>query len=261
MRPRVFVSSVMDGFEEYRRAARAGIVAAGGAAVLVEDFSSLSQSPRTACLDGVASCDIYIAVVGGRGGWTAPSGQLVVEEEYEEARHRRLSTLVFIQDTDRDADAQRLVQKLSDYIDGRFRKTFSTPAALQTEVEKALTPLIEQCTRPEVNSSMIEERLKNIHKIQYHTTLRVVLLPERQGELIDPVALESPEVKQQVFEIAHSRHVGLWGLFSKWTKNNANDAQPCYSSSSAGRLSGRSVFRVSSSWTGKLYLPKTFRCS
>jgi hypothetical protein len=105
MRHHVFVSSVMDGFEEYRQAARAGIVATGGAAVLVEDFSSLSQSPRTACLDGVASCDIYIAVVGGCGGWAAPSGQLVVEEECEEARHLRLSTLVFVQDTDHDGDA------------------------------------------------------------------------------------------------------------------------------------------------------------
>jgi hypothetical protein len=104
------------------------------------------------------------------------------------------------------------VQKLSDYNDGRFRKTLSTPATLQTEVEKALTPFIEHCTRPEVDSSMTEERLKNIHKIQYHTTLRVVLIPERQGELIDPVTLESPEVKQQVFEIAHSRYVGLFSF-------------------------------------------------
>jgi hypothetical protein len=30
---------------------------------------------------------------------------LVVEEECEEARHLRLSTLVFVQDTDHDGDA------------------------------------------------------------------------------------------------------------------------------------------------------------
>jgi Domain of unknown function (DUF4062) len=67
MRSRVFLSSVMDGFEEYRQAAREGIVAAGGEPVLAEDFPSLPISSRTACLDGVASSDIYIAIIGGRG--------------------------------------------------------------------------------------------------------------------------------------------------------------------------------------------------
>jgi hypothetical protein len=54
---------------------------------------------------------------------------------------------------------------------------------------------------------------------------------------------------------------GISGLFSKRTKSNANDSQALRYSSSPGRLSGRSVFRRSSSCTGKLYLPKTFRCS
>jgi hypothetical protein len=210
MRPRVFVSSVMDGFEEYRRAAKEGIVGAGGEPVLVEDFSSLSQSPRTACLDAVASCDIYIAVVGSRGGWTAPSGQLVVEEEYEEARHRRLSILAFIQDTERDTDAQRLVRTLSDYIDGRFRKTFTAPAALQAEVGKALKPLIEHRARPEVDISVIEERLNTAPHIRNQASLRFVLAPERDEELIDPVSLDSEELKQQLFEIGHSPRVRLF---------------------------------------------------
>lgn len=210
MRPRVFVSSVMDGFEEYRRAAKVGIIAAGGEPVLVEDFSSLSQSPRTACLDAVASCDIYITVVGSRGGWTAPSGKLVVEEEYEEARHRRLFILAFIQDTERDADAQRLVRKFSDYIDGGFRTTFTTPAILQAAVEKALGPIIQHRIRPEVHTSVIEERLKAPHRIGNEASLRFVLVPERDDELIDPVLLESPELRQQLYDIGHSLRVGLF---------------------------------------------------
>jgi hypothetical protein len=212
MRPRVFVSSVMDGFEEYRHAARSGVIAAGGDPVLVEDFPSLPISSRTACLDGVASSDIYIGMVGKRGGWTAPSGKLVVEEEFEEARRCKLRTLAFIQDGECDEGAARLVRLFSDYIAGMFRQRFSSAEDLQTAVERALAPLMEHYKRSETDHTMIEERLKNIHKIQNHTTLRTVLVPERQGELIDPVALESPEVTQQLFEIAHSRHVGLFSF-------------------------------------------------
>jgi hypothetical protein len=187
MRLRVFVSSVMNGFEEYRLAARQGIIAAGGTPVLVEDFPSLSLSPRTACLDGVASCDVYIGIVGHRGGWTAPSGKLVVEEEYEEARRRKVRTLAFLQDVERDEGAARLVQLFSDYITGMFRQQFSSAEDLRIAVERALTPLMEQYKSSETNNTMLEEQLQNAHKIQYHTTLRVVIVPERQGELIDPV--------------------------------------------------------------------------
>ena len=212
MQPRVFVSSVMDGFEAYRLAARQGIIAAGGTPVLVEGFPSFPLSPRTACLDGVASCDIYIGIVGSRGGWTAPSGKLVVEEEFEEARRCKLRTLAFIQDVERDEGAARLVRLFSDYIAGMFRQRFSSVEDLRTAVERALVPLVDHYQRSETDHAMIEERFKNIHKIQYHTMLRVVLVPERQGELIDPVALESPEVKQQLFELAQARHVGLFSF-------------------------------------------------
>jgi hypothetical protein len=224
MHPRVFVSSVMNGFGEYRLAARQGIIAAGGTPVLVEDFPSLPLSPRTACLDGVASCDIYIGIIGNRGGWTAPSGKLVVEEEYEEARRRKLRTLAFIQEVERDEDAARLVRLCSDYIMGMFRQQFSGAEDLRIAVEKALVPLMEQYKSSETDNTMIEERLKNAHKIQYHTTLRVVIIPERQGELIDPVALESPDLKQQLFELAHSRQVGLFAFeHAKTTRIGADE--------------------------------------
>lgn len=65
--PRVFVSSVAEGFEDYREAAREGIEAAGGEPVLVnEDFPSVPASPRNACLDAVTSSDIYLAIIGER---------------------------------------------------------------------------------------------------------------------------------------------------------------------------------------------------
>src|SRR6266498_5591256 len=155
MRPRVFVSSVMDGFEEHRQAAKRGILSAGGEPVLVEDFPSLSVSSRNACLDGVASCDIYIAVLGSRGGWSAPSGKLVVEEEYEEALHRRMRILAFIHRCDRDKKGEHLVARVSDYVDGLFRSSYTDVAELESTVAMSLKPLIGQLQKPEVEPAVI----------------------------------------------------------------------------------------------------------
>ena len=120
---RVFVSSVIEGFAEYRQAARSGIDQAGGEAVLVnEDFPSQASSSRNTCLDAIDSCDVFLLVLGGRGGWKTPSGRLVVEEEFEHARARKLPVIVFLEDVRRDADAQLFAKTLSDYVDGNFSR-------------------------------------------------------------------------------------------------------------------------------------------
>ena len=135
---RVFISSVVEGFGEFRAAARAAVVEAGGEPVLVnEDFPSLAASSRNACLDAVESSDIYVGIIGTRGGWVAPSGMLVVEEEWHHARARKRPTLFFLQTGTRDADAERLASTVSDYVDGTLRRTFATPEDLRREMVRA----------------------------------------------------------------------------------------------------------------------------
>ncbi len=116
MKPRVFVSSVMEGFELFRAAARSGITSGGSSPVLIEDYPSIPTSPRNACLDVVDSCDAQALVIGSRGGWVAPSGKLVVEEELEEAVRKGLSIFVFIQETERDQRV-RVNEKVLRYLD------------------------------------------------------------------------------------------------------------------------------------------------
>ncbi len=211
MQPRVFVSSVMEGFEEFRQAAKKGIIAAGAEPVLVEDFPALPFSPRNACLDGVTSCDIYIGIVGNRGGWTSPSGKLVVEEEYEEARRRRLRVLAFIQDVDKDTGAQRFVTALSDYIGGVLRPTFTTPADLQTIVDSALKQLMHHYVNPKVDKSMIQEKLIKPYEFNNNEAcLRFVLATERIEEVIDHVYIGSQEFMDHLYSIGHSAQVCLF---------------------------------------------------
>ena len=81
-RPRVFISSVMEGYEAFRDAAAEGIRRAGCDPVRAEDFPASSTSPRNACLDGVRSADALVLLLGSRYDWIAPSGISATEEEH-----------------------------------------------------------------------------------------------------------------------------------------------------------------------------------
>lgn len=204
----------MDGFEPYRDAARGAIAAGGGDPVMAEDWPSQRHSSRTACLDGVASADALFLVLGERGGWTAPSGLLVVEDEFREAERRKLPVYAFVQDgVDRDADAERLAHEVSDYVSGLFRRTFADPASLAAEVERAVASLDPLPTSPMPSghtdlralvSDVESARAASRGGLPERKTLRFVLAPERAGEVVDPRKLDDPGFQHDVMSAATS---------------------------------------------------------
>lgn len=208
-RPRVFVSSIIDGFGPFRSAARAAIEAVEGEPLLAnEDLPSLNASSRNACLDLVDSSDYLLSVVATRGGWTTPFGKLVVEEEYERAVQRKIPVLAFIQSGTQDADSARFSSLISDYTAGRFRRAFESPDDLRSEIERALRPLLSN--QPRVgNPRSTTELFAKPYSVQGMTMLRFVLTPERAEEIIDPVRLGSETFKRRILEIGHAADVGL----------------------------------------------------
>ncbi len=217
---RVFVSSVIEGFADYRAAARDGIEAAGAEPVMVnEDLASQGASSRNACLDAIESSDCVLSIVGERGGWTTPSGRLVVEEEFEHARVCSLPILAFIQETARDAGADRFVRRISDYVDGMFRTKFQTPADLRWQVERAVRGKLETMSpRSEEERDLSSFFAPEWRSAGGATTLRLVLEPERQEEVVDPVKLGSPDFRDRLLELGHERNVRL---FSPWHSKSA----------------------------------------
>lgn len=202
--PRVFVSSVVEGFEEFRAAARRGIERAGGKPVLVnEDFPADPRSARNACLDAVASSDVYLVIIGERGGWIAPSGKPVVEEEYDEARARRLPILAFLQTTRRDAAGEAFANKLSNFVDGQFRRSFASADELEAAVYNAVGGMIPNSSTPPLRRDVIEERFRARPRIVNDATLCVVVAPERDEEVITPVDIMSSTFVRDLYEIGH----------------------------------------------------------
>ena len=233
--PRVFVSSVMDGFEAYRAAARVGIEAAGGMPMLIEDQPSLNASSRNACLDLVQSADVYLVIVGERGGWTADSSKLVVEEEYEEARRQGMPVLFFLKDGPHDEDAQRLARRLSDYVSGRFRVQFQTSADLEHEVERALTPLVNDTDPQTMESPAVESLIADAQPLGQGPSLHLALAPTRREEVIDPVKLESEDFRFDVYRLAHQRSVQLLSYERPKTSDTVRNALVITETAGAGR--------------------------
>lgn len=210
MKPRIFVSSVIEGFKEFRQSAKRAIINSGGDPVLAEDFPSLSESPRNACLDGVVSCDIFLLILGDKGGFRAPSGKLVVQEEYEEAVRKKLKILVFIQNVDRDGGANELKSQVSDYVHGTFRNKFDSRSELEQLIEDATKPLATYYANKEIDMNKVNELLKKSEFLHNEAYLSFVIAPEREDEHIDPIDLESEEIKQRLLSLAHSEKSKLF---------------------------------------------------
>lgn len=193
-----------------RETARHAIEAGGCVPVLVnEDFPSLAASSRNACLDAIGSCDALALIVGSRGGWVTPSGRLVVEEEYHHARSLGLPVVVLLADTERDAEATRFVSELSDYVDGHFRTTYRDMPELAQQLERSVGTLTQTLELPMTDMTKVLSIAAEEPAISDECSLRVVVVPERDEELIDPAKLQSSEFLDALYGIGHDRGVGL----------------------------------------------------
>ncbi len=122
--------------------------------VVVESYSADERSVRESCLADVASCDLYIGIVGMRYGVVAPDKQRSITQlEYDQARESKIPTLLFVKDEDvvvakfhdaanKDGNPRERIdafrQMLTSATEGAPRATvFTTPADLKTQVLEA----------------------------------------------------------------------------------------------------------------------------
>ena len=93
---RVFISSVITGYEQFRDAVAAAVESLGHEVVRAEDFGALPETPQQACLDGVRGADVVVLLAGARYGAVQASGRSPTDEEYREARESK-QVLVFVE--------------------------------------------------------------------------------------------------------------------------------------------------------------------
>jgi hypothetical protein len=137
---KVFVSSVMEGFEDYRAAACAAIESLDHEVIRAEDFPASASSSRIACLQGVRAADLVVLILGERYGWSeTASGLSPTHEEFQEAIPQA-KVIPFVQSgVTREPKQADFIREVEDYDTGLHRgRNFKTPEELRNEVTKAL---------------------------------------------------------------------------------------------------------------------------
>ena len=158
---RVFVSSVIGGYEDCREAARAAIQLLGDIPVMAEyDFGAKPMTPREACLEGVRGSDAYIGLFGRRYGFVADQGKSVTEEEFEEAQRRGLPILIFEEEKGKEATQQEFLERVKAYEAGYFRDTYASPGELKEKAIKALANLKIAATANRMDAAAAKELLE-----------------------------------------------------------------------------------------------------
>lgn len=157
---KVFISSVMGGFEQYRAAARAGVRAVGSNPVMAEDFGARDESSRRACLREVREADVVVLVLGERYGPVLDEGTSATEQEYAEAREHT-PILAFVHEGVESEGRQLTFRsEVEDWVGGRFRQGFTTPEELQEAISQAVHRFELDSARGGVDADELTERAR-----------------------------------------------------------------------------------------------------
>lgn len=196
---KIFISSLIGGFEEFRAAARSAIVALRHEPIVAEDFSAQASSPQIACLQGLRSADLVVLILGGGYGYAqGSSGVSPTHEEYLEARGRK-PILTFVQSgVDRDEKQAKFISEVSEWETGHFRESFKTADELRNLVTRAVHDFqLANAAGPLDVGAMSAKALGLLPKIRQNSQagspiLHVAFAGGPTQRLLRPAELEAP---------------------------------------------------------------------
>lgn len=168
---KVFISSVIIGFEAYRDAAASAVKSLGHEVIRAEEFPAFDTSSRVACLVGVREADIVILLLGKRYGSLLPPRNLSpTHEEFLEAKDSKPIFVFLEENQDFEAAQIKFLSEVEAWDNGRHRRTFSNPAILRDEITRAVHQYLLRSERAQfdyqslinvVDSQFSEVRNKN----------------------------------------------------------------------------------------------------
>jgi hypothetical protein len=160
---RVFISSVISGYSEYRQAAVAAVEALGAEPVCWERFGGRDSDPNEAYLAEVRSSSIYVGLLGSRYGRLLPDRYSATHQEFREAEREGLRTTVWAQEgVDREGPQESFFEEVRAFgVTG----SYDSPAELRERLETRLKEIAAEDLSPWVKlgglifrATEIEER-------------------------------------------------------------------------------------------------------
>ena len=205
---RIFISSVIQGMEEFREATAAAIRTLGHEPVMAEDFGASSSSPQVVCLEGVRQADALVLLLGERYGYAQPSGLSATHEEYREAGDR-CPVLIFVkEDASVDPDQSVFLDEVQAWTSGQYTGSFVSPSGLQESVIKALHDFEISRARGHVDSSEMLDRVLALvgnHRHRSSTPypeIGLALVGAPRQTVMRPAVMEADETETKFLQIA-----------------------------------------------------------
>jgi Domain of unknown function (DUF4062) len=205
---KIFISSVIAGYEAYRAAAQQAVETLGHEVIRAEDFGASSASPRVACLSGVREADLVILLMGRRYGMRQQSGLSATHEEFEEARDRKEIVALVEQVTDREPEQAAFLNEVQDWQGGLFTEAFSDTEGLRRAVTRMLHERLLEDARGASDAGALRARVLSLLPreqrgyVSSETNLALALAGAPSQILLRPIQIEGPELDHQIFTLA-----------------------------------------------------------
>jgi len=199
---KVFVSSVVTGFEEYRAAVRAAVDVLRHETILAERYPAMAGSPQQACLQGVRDADVTVVVLGARYGQLQPSGMSATHEEFLEAHGRGVAIVLVQEGIDLEPEQAALIKQVKTWT-GSLIETFMTPEQLKDATIRALNRFEVSRSQSRVDEEdLLQKALRLIPSSGSGASpaIAVAIVPGPEGQLIRPAQLDSfgEQVRREV---------------------------------------------------------------
>jgi Domain of unknown function (DUF4062) len=194
---RVFVSSLIDGFEALRDAAASAISTLGHQPIRAEDFPASPESPQQACLAGVREADAVVLILGDRYGFVQQSGLSATHEEYREARESR-PVLMFLQrDGSPEPRQLEFIREVQGWERGHYTADYGSSDELRDRVTRALHDFSLASEAAPLNESDLADRTRSLipsGRQASRPSLFVAVAPGPVRAVIRPAQLEDADL-------------------------------------------------------------------
>jgi hypothetical protein len=199
---KVFISSVVQGLEEYREAAAKAARTLKHQVLRSEDFGAMPTTPQRACLAAVREADAVLLLIGQRYGSPQASGLSPTHEEFREAQ-RHGTVLVFVQQgVQREETQEAFLREVRGWDSGLYTASFTTPEDVRDAVTTALHQLeLARSSGPIDGGEMLSRAKEALGRPRGgfgQAILKLVVVGSPAQQVLRPAELEQRDLAREI---------------------------------------------------------------
>jgi hypothetical protein len=205
---KIFISSLIGGFELERQAARRAVETLRYQPIMAEDFGAQPTSPQVACLQGVRDSDLVVLILGERYGAIPPGSSLsATHQEYREARASK-PVLAFVQQgVTPEPEQSAFIDEVQGWSGGLFRGGFDGPEDLQAGIIRALHDVSLATAVGPLDQDELIRRAEAFMPTERRNDpgepfLHLALAGGPTQRILRPVELEAPQLAEEMLQTA-----------------------------------------------------------